>query len=354
MNLFNRWSVIGVALFCLSVAGGSNQVERAAGARKPTARAVVVIEPGDIAGETPMDAICGVRSMINAAVRRQRSAHFRLKALPATDPNRARNALVNREIRKFCDERKYFWIGEGGEEAPMNVLSISRVTAANNRWTNGVFGVRWWLSRVAAGRAAVARAEGDLDLVMLGDSITHFWELKCPESWTSFTNGLRVANFGCAGDKVANAIWMAENGALDGLRTKAVSILIGTNDNSSDRSDPEEVARRIEHLVGLVRAKQPDAKILLFAIFPRGRSANDARHIAARKRNEATNVRLSAFAATVKNLSYFDLSASYLGPDGFVPKALMADGIHPTAEGYAIWAEPLHRELQQTKGDTRK
>jgi len=336
-----------VVSVCLLTEGGSNKEGGPSGVRKPAARAVVVIEPGDIPGETPMDAICGVRSMINEAVRRQRSAHFKLKALPASGPNRARNALVNREIRKFCDESKYFWLGDGGEEAPTNVLSISRVTAANNRWTNGVFGVRWWLSRVAAGRAAVACAKGDLDLVMLGDSITHFWELKCPESWTTFTNGLRVANFGCAGDKVANAIWMAENGALDGLRTKAVSILIGTNDNTSDAADPEEVARRIEYLVGLVRARQPDAKILLFAVFPRGRSAKEVKHIAARKRNEATNARLAAFAATVKNLSYVDLSASYLGPDGFVPKALMADGIHPTAEGYAIWAECIRHELKK-------
>ena len=305
----------------------------------------VVIETGDIEGVTPMDVICGARARINAAVRTQRKAHFTIKALPASGPNRERNALANREIRKFCDERKYFWNGEGCEEAPSNTYSISRVTASNNRWTNGVFGVRWWLSRVAAGRAAVARAKGELDLVMLGDSITQFWELKCPESWTAFTNGLRVANFGCAGDKVANAIWMAENGALDGLKTKAVSILIGTNDNTSDASDPKEVARRIEHLVGIVRTKQPDAKIILHAIFPRGRSANDAKHVAARKRNEATNAIVAKFAAKDGNIVFVDLTERWLGADGFVPKTLMADGIHPTAEGYAIWGERLRHEL---------
>ena len=293
-----------------------------------------------------MDVICGARARINAALRSQRKAHFTIKALPASGPSRERNALVNRELRKFCDERKYFWSAEGGEEAPSNSLSVSRVTAANNRWTNGVFGVRWWLSRIAAGRAAVAREKGDLDLVMLGDSITHFWEMKLPESWAAFTNGLRVANFGCAGDKVANAIWMAENGALDGLRTKAVSILIGTNDNASDASDPVEVARRTEKLVGIVRAKQPDAKILLFAVFPRGCASNAAKHSAPRRRNDATNARLAAFAAKEGNLVYIDLTSRYLGSDGLVPKALMADGIHPTAEGYAIWAESIRKELQ--------
>ena len=30
----------------------------------------------------------------------------------------------------------------------------------------------------------------------------------------------------------------------------------------------------------------------------------------------------------------------------FMPKTLMADGIHPTAEGYAIWAERIRKELR--------
>ena len=343
--------VAAFAALCL-FAGGA--VDKQPSTGLSAAAKTVVIETGDIGGATPMDVICGVRARINAAVCSQRSAHFSIKALPASGPNRERNALANREICKFCDGRKYFWDGEGGEQAPSNSYSVSRVTAANNRWTNGVFGVRWWLSRVAAGRDAVARAKGELDLVMLGDSITHYWEQKCPESWTAFTNGMRVANFGCAGDKVANAVWMAENGALDGLRTKAVSILIGTNDNSSDSSDPKEVAQFIERLVGIVRAKQPDAKIILHAIFPRGRSAKDAKHIAARKRNEATNAIVSAFAAKDGNIVFVDLTGRWLGPDGFVPKALMADGIHPTVEGYAIWGERLLRELQKIERNQGK
>ena len=323
---------VALAMMCLSAEGA------------PAAN-TVVIETGDIEGATPMDVICGARARIGAIARGQRNARFAIKALPASGPNRERNALANREIRKFCDDRKYFWDGEGGEEAPSNSYSVSRVAAVGRRWTNGVFGVRWWLSRVASGRAAVARAKGDLDIVMLGDSITHFWEAKCPRSWNAFTNGLRVANFGCSGDKVANAIWMAENGALDGLRTKAVSILIGTNDNSSNKSDPAKVAEGIKRLVGIVRAKQPDAKILLHAIFPRGRSESDARHVAARKRNEATNAIVSEFAAKDGNIVFVDLTERWLGPDGFVPKALMADGIHPTAKGYAIWGERLRREV---------
>ena len=47
------------------------------------------------------------------------------------------------------------------------------------------------------------------------------------------------------------------------------------------------------------------------------------------------------------NIVFVDLTERWLGPDGFVPKALMADGIHPTAEGYAIWGGRLCRELHE-------
>lgn len=341
-----------LAVLCILAAYGDDPSPAAK--QHPSPKKTVELSFEAIDGDTPMDVICGARAALDAALSRNRSARFVLKALPASGPHRSRNALVNRELRKFCDGRKYLWNAEGGEEAPANPISISRVTAANNRWTNGVFGVRWWLSRIAGGRASVAQEHGDMDLVMLGDSITHFWEIRCGESWAQFTNGLRVANFGAAGDKVANAIWMAENGALDGLRTKAVSILIGTNDNSSDNSNPEEVARQTEKLVEIVRAKQPEAKVLLFSIFPRGRSDKDVKHLAARKRNEATNAIVAAFAAKDANVVFVDLSERWLGPDGFVPKALMADGIHPTAEGYSIWAESILGELRKQKGGAGK
>lgn len=322
-----------------------------------------------------------------------------------TDPRRIRNERVNDEIRTFCDGRKIVWcdFGEqflapdgrlssevmpdalhpsddgyaiwaaavapyvsaflsnsgtvynlGGRlpsrwsravtTEPEELLPKSRAASASMRWVEPPFGTFWWLNRVEQARSAIARANGKVDLVMLGDSITHFWQQRHPESWATFTANRTVANFGCAGDKVQHTLWMAENGALDGFRAKAVSILIGTNNNTWETSNPTNVAAGIRKLVAKTREKQPEAKIILTAIFPRGNSAT-SRHFEAARRNDATNELLRKFAAGEKNVVWLDFNRRWLGADGFVTKDLMADYIHPTAKGYDIWIEELDRLL---------
>ena len=321
----------------------------------------------------------------------------------ASDPRRRNNDLVNREIRKFCDGRKIVWCDftdrfltadgrlsaevmpdllhpsvEGYEiwaasvlpyvnailtqhgpvysyagtvpnrwlrpvcEGPVETIPVSRVQAANNRWTDGFYGGFWWLSRVEQARDAVQKANGELDLVMLGDSITHFWQQNHLDHWKKFVGDRRIANFGCAGDTVQNVLWMVENGALDGCKAKFVSILIGTNNNTFE-CDPANVAAGVMKAVRMVREKQPEAKVVLTAIFPRGSSEKDVKHLAARGRNERTNAILKDFAAKEKDVIWMDIGAKFLGPDGFVPKELMADRIHPTDAGYDIWAAELNR-----------
>lgn len=325
----------------------------------------------------------------------------------ADDPRRRSNDLVNRGLRRFCDGRKVVWcdLGErflapdgrlsaeimpdflhpsvdGYEiwgaavlpvlnamverygkpynfgnihashwtgsvyEGPAETIPKDRIEAANKRWPDGFFGQRWWLSRVEQARDAVRAGGGELDLVMLGDSITHFWQQNHPDHWRKFVGERKVANFGCAGDTVQNVLWMIENGALDGCKAKAVSILIGTNNNTDEGSNPTNVAAGIMKAVRMAREKQPDAKVVLNAIFPRGSSAKDSKHLAARRRNVATNAILKGFAEREKGVVWLDLSAKFLGPDGFVPKELMADRIHPTDAGYDIWATELNRLMR--------
>ena len=321
----------------------------------------------------------------------------------ANDPRRQANERVNRGLRQFCDGRKIIWCdfterflapdgrlsaevmpdylhpsAEGYEiwgaavmpylnlmverygkpynfgnlhrsrwtdpvyEGPVETIPMSRVQAANNRWTDGFFGGFWWLSRVEQARDAVQQANGEMDLVMLGDSITHFWQQNHLDHWKRFVGTRRIANFGCAGDTVQNVLWMIENGALDGCKAKFVSIMIGTNNNTFE-CDPANVAAGVMKAVRMARAKQPDAKVVLTAIFPRGGSEKDVKHLAARGRNEKTNAILKDFAAKEKDVIWLDMNAKFLGSDGFVPKELMADRIHPTDAGYDIWAAELNR-----------
>jgi lysophospholipase L1-like esterase len=117
--------------------------------------------------------------------------------------------------------------------------------------------------------------------------------------------------------------------------------MIGTNNNSSKDTKPENVASAIEELVAKIRAKQPNAKIVLHPIFPRGNSAQSERHVDARARNDKTNALLKQFADRDGKIIWIDFNDKLVDATGWVPKSIMPDEIHPSAAGYEIWMDAL-------------
>ena len=117
--------------------------------------------------------------------------------------------------------------------------------------------------------------------------------------------------------------------------------MIGTNNNSSENTNPANVAVAVEKIVEMIREKQPKAKIVLHPIFPRGCSATSVRHAKARARNEETNKYLKKFAGVDGKVVWLDFNDKLVDETGWVPKSLMADEIHPTDAGYEIWMEAL-------------
>lgn len=206
----------------------------------------------------------------------------------------------------------------------------------------GIFGDYWWANRFLSRHREIEKFRGQtVDVVMLGDSIMHFWEWKHKKSWETFTKGRTALNLGYGGDKTETVIWRIEHGELDGYEAKNVVLMIGTNNNTSDKTDPANVAKGVEKIVALVRERQPKARIVLHPIFPRGASADSKKHAAARARNEKTNELLKAFAEKDGKLIWVDFNAKFLDASGWVPPTLMKDQIHPTDEGYELWMAAL-------------
>ena len=206
----------------------------------------------------------------------------------------------------------------------------------------GIFGDYWWANRFLSRHQAIEKVKGgSVDVVLLGDSIMHFWEWRHPESWAKFTAGRTVLNLGYGGDRTQNVIWRIEHGELDGYDAKCVVLMIGTNNNSSENTNPANVAAAIEKIVAMIRARQPRAKIVLHPIFPRGASASSPRHAKARARNDKTNELLKAFAERDGRVVLVDFNAKLIDASGWTPKSLMPDEIHPSDAGYDIWMEAL-------------
>ena len=210
----------------------------------------------------------------------------------------------------------------------------------------GLFGDYWWANRFLSRHEQIAARKGKtFDVVLMGDSIMHFWEKSHKASWAKFTRNRSVLNCGYGGDRTQHVIWRIQHGELDGYTAKTVVLMIGTNNNSSESTDPANVAKGVEKIVALIRAKQPSARIILHPIFPRGVSAESKRHAAARARNDRTNALLKEFAAKDGKIVWIDFNAKLVDATGWVPREMMADEIHPTDAGYDIWMAALEPAL---------
>lgn len=182
--------------------------------------------------------------------------------------------------------------------------------------------------------------EGKAQLVFLGDSITAGWGRQ-KEIWEKAFGAYTPVNFGIGGDRTQHVLWRIENGELDGIKPKAVVLMIGTNNSSTDPADG--IARGITKIVETIRAKQPQAKILLLAVFPRGEkpSPNPGREKLAEVNKTIAKL------DDGKHVFFLDIGPKFLEPDGTIAKAVMPDFLHLSAEGYQRWADAIGPKLAE-------
>jgi lysophospholipase L1-like esterase len=197
------------------------------------------------------------------------------------------------------------------------------------------------LGFMAAHESFVKQARaGTAELVFLGDSITAGWG-KHKDLWNKTFGAYKPVNFGISGDRTQHVLWRITNGELDGFKAKAAVVMIGTNNASTDPADG--IARGITLIIETIRAKQPQAKILLLAVFPRGENASsDPR----RTKLNQVNAIISKLDDG-KNIFFLDIGGKFLQPDGSLTRAIMPDFLHLSPAGYQIWADAITPKLAE-------
>lgn len=187
--------------------------------------------------------------------------------------------------------------------------------------------------------------QGNVDLVFIGDSITHGWERNGKAVWDQCYAGRNAVNLGIGGDRTQHVLWRLENGNLEGIAPKLAVIMIGTN-NSGDNT-PAEIAAGVKRIVQTIRAKTPETKILVLAIFPRGKTSEDPRHL--------VNVQANAIIAKLadgKNVFFQDIGAAFLR-DGKLTAEVMPDFLHLTPESYTLWAKAIEPTVARLMGEKK-
>ena len=185
-------------------------------------------------------------------------------------------------------------------------------------------------------------------LVLIGDSITHFWSgppydarTNGPASFERAFSNIPVINMGFGWDRTQNVLWRLRQGEFTGIHPQWVVLNIGTNNltgtSHARANTPSEIVEAIAAICAEIHHRSPESRIILMAIFPRGESPTAP----LREPIRQTGNLLTHRFASDSEVTYLDIGAKFLAPDGSLPRAIMPDGTHPSDSGYEIWANAL-------------
>ncbi len=195
-----------------------------------------------------------------------------------------------------------------------------------------------WRAERHAEKVAQAQ-DGDIDFVMIGDSITHNWEKQ--KTYNECFAPYKTLNLGVGGDRTQNVLWRLQNGEVDGIAPKLVTIMIGTN--NSGRDSAPDIALGIKAIVAELRQRLPEAKIVVFSVFPRShpRTKGDFEQV------KAINKLLPAIADN-QHVFHVDINQNFLDAKGQLrPELFGKDRLHLAGAGYDVWYQALQPILKE-------
>lgn len=204
----------------------------------------------------------------------------------------------------------------------------------------------WWMPRHKQ-KVADLKKQDKVDLLFIGDSITHGFENGGKDVWKKYYAPRNAFNIGFSGDRTEQVIWRLQNGEVDGISPKVAVIMIGTNNTGHRQDKPEHTAAGIKMIIKELKARLSKTKILLLGIFPR----NEKPTAHMRKINNGVNQIIKGYADEKKGIYYLDISDKFLDEDGTLPTAIMPDRLHPNKKGYEIWAESMEPTLKKLMGE---
>lgn len=181
--------------------------------------------------------------------------------------------------------------------------------------------------------------QGRIDVYFEGDSIARRWgATDYPQllaNWRENFFGWNVADFGWGADKTENILWRLDNGELDGINPKVIVLLAGTN-NVGAGASAAEVTAGVHAILAAMRAKAPNATIILTAIFPRNDKISYLPVI------DEINSNLAKMADGGK-LRFLNINDKLADAHGVLVEGVLNehDKLHPTLKGYQIWADAL-------------
>ena len=180
------------------------------------------------------------------------------------------------------------------------------------------------------------------EVLMIGNSITHYWGgepagtvVNGGKTWDKLFKGHRVTNMGMGWDRVENTFWRLSHGELEGCTPKDICLMIGTNNGEP----AQQVVSGILDIAALIRRHQPQARLHIIGIYPKGDQEEAVRQF---------NALLEQSIVKDGMTFYHDFTSALTLPDGFGKldsSCFLPDRLHPNEHGYERLAKNFRRIL---------
>ena len=187
---------------------------------------------------------------------------------------------------------------------------------------------------------------GGIDIVFFGSTPAEMWLWpdRGRSVWDRTFGSLKAAGFGSGGTRFESLLWRMQHGELDGYEAKLVvlhaenaffsgpGIRVGGDVREIDLNN---YVSKYAAIIAEIRARQRQARILLFGVFPRDATG-------------AEPVMLNAALAKLGNndtVFFIDMSKRFFRADGSFDERMWTGGVQEAT--FQAWAEELQPWLDR-------
>jgi len=172
-------------------------------------------------------------------------------------------------------------------------------------------------------------------ILFIGSSSIRLWS-NLAQSFP----GHRVINRGFGGSQVSDSVAFVHRIVIP-YKPKLVLLYAGDNDIATGKS-PQRVLTDFQAFVGRIHAALPETRIAYIAIKPCPAREKYLDQV------KSANRLVQEYAASDSRLIFIDVFTPMLTKEGR-PRAdlCIKDGLHPNAQGYALWASIIRPILDQ-------
>jgi lysophospholipase L1-like esterase len=183
-----------------------------------------------------------------------------------------------------------------------------------------------WIALLKREATSMAKGQGKNRLtVILGDSISQWLPLE------QLATDRFYLNQGISGDTTGGVL--KRLAAIDEVRPDTIYVMVGVNDLKNGKTD-REILGNLQKIMQRLRQVHPQAQVIVNSVLPTRLPSIPTDRVT------PLNQKIAQLAQQ-EGVGYLALTSAFADESGILRQDLTTDGIHLSAQGYAVWGGAL-------------